>query len=615
MKRYIAAIFFIFQGLLLVAGDIEISATAPSKVGVGQSFHLRYTIKNHDARPSLPDLGNFRIVGGPATSTSQSVQIINNNVTRETTTTYTYTLQAQSTGNFTIPAASIVANGQTYRSNSVSIEVVEEAIADQAPSQRSTHPGFQHQQRQPQQRQQTPQQITDEDLFIRVHLNKSELYRGEGLRATIMLYTRIDIIGFEEFVPPAYNGFWSEDIQIPHRIDLQREVIDGQVYNVGVIKKNILFPRHSGELVIEPAILTCKIRQHVRGGQSLIDQFFGHYETMSKTVRSPEIRINVKDLPRNHGPEFRGAVGNYSFSAALSRDTIIVNEATDLKLTIEGNGNLRMLDHPGIIFPDEFETYDPQIINNFTARDNGVSGSKRWDFTIIPRYPGIYDLGRLKFEYFDLASEQFRTIKSDPIIIAVRQDEHDKDFAGTVFNYNRRSIDYIGDKDIRFIKIGNLNLKNVSKPLISSWKLGLMYLGALIFFAGFVVTKRKKIKENSNLALIKNKRANKISRKRMKKAAGFMKKNAKSDFYKEVITALWGYISDKLNIEIADLKREKAVAKLSEHGVEESDIEKLLDVIDKCEYAHFAPTSEETEISNIYLEAVSIIKTLEQKLR
>lgn len=606
------------MSVILIADNVEFSAAAPTRVGMGQNFHLQYSL-NQQANVQLPELRDFRVVGGPSVGTSTSVNIINNNVTRTTTYTYTYTLQATKTGSLTIPAASVNIGGKEYNSNAVSIEVSEEPVSTRSQGRQRHHDPWGGsaqggQQHQPQQAE--PQEITASDLYLRVHVNKTSPYRGEHIIATIKLYTRVDIAGFQDFTIPAFNSFWAEEIETPSRINMQQEVINGVAYNVGVIRKNVLFPRHSGEVAIEPSVLVCQVRQVVRGGgRSLIDQFFGQHQIITKTISSPEVKINVRELPTNHSPHFKGAVGNYNLSTNLSRDTLLMNEAVNLTVQISGTGNIRMLPQPEIVFPEEFEVYEPEVNNRINTGDNGVTGHRTWDFTIIPRYPGIYDLGQIQFEFFNPGTGRFQTLTSDPIVIAVRRDEHDKDFGKTVFNYNQQSIDYIGKNDIRFIRIGNLNLSKIKQPLVTSFEYKFLYIISSVIFIGFVITKRKQIKERANLALVRNKRANKVSRKRLKLAKKYMQNNNKQEFYKEVINALWGYLGDKLGIDVSDLKRERIIEELKSKNIEELISNKLLNIIDKCEYAHFAPVTEETEMETIYKESIEIIKVLENKLK
>ena len=615
MKKILILFVFIISALLSVADNVEFSANAPARVGLNQNFHLQYTT-NQQGSISLGNISGFKIVGGPSISTSQNIQIINNQYSQKTTYTYTYTLQASQKGNFTIPPATITIDGKTHRSNQVVIEVTDQAVA-QNRRQQAHDPWanffgdpYANQQQTP-----SPQEITADDLYVRIHVDKSNLYRGEHLIASVKLYSKVDIIGFEEMNFPPLNGFWVEEMESPQRINLQREVINGQAYNVGLLKQYVLFPRHSGEIKIEACELKCQVRQAVRGGRSLMDQFFGQYQTITKAIKSPEVTINVKNLPSNNSADFKGAVGSYSISAKLSRDTLIVNEALSLTLTVKGNGNLRMVEQATINFPKEFEVYEPQTINNFSANTGGVSGSKTWDYTIIPRYPGIFELGQIKFEFFDTQSKQFKSVLTENIIIAVRKDAQDQDFGKTVYNYNQRSIDYIGDNDIRFIKTSDLNLKQSSNLLITEFKYKVLYIASLLLFLSFIVVKRKQIKENSNLALIKNKRANKISRKRLKLAKKHMIHNQKSEFYKEIINALWGYLSDKLSIEIAELNRDIVATNLSSKQIDSLLTDRLFVLIDNCEYAHFAPSAERTNMEAVYNEAIEIINLLEQKLK
>ena len=611
MRKIIITILIFLINLTVFADGIKFTANSAPKAGIGQNFQVQFTI---NAKPNDITLGNYdglKLVNGPSTSTSQNISIVNGNYTQENRYTYTYIFQASQTGIYTIGGASASVDGKTYTSNSVNVEIQQSAVQSGGNRRRSSNydpwANFNDNAASSQ-----PKEIAGEDLFVRVFVDKTNLYKGESLIATVKIYTKVDLVGFEDLKLPSFDDFYAEEIETPGRINLVRENYNNQVYNAGLIKKYILYPRVSGELTIEPCIIDCQVRQPAQSGG--IMGFFGYYETASKSLRSPEIKITVKQLPQSP-TSFSGAVGRFNFKLEQSEDTVLVNNAITIKINISGSGNFNMIETPKITWPKEFEIYEPVASQNTKVDASGLNGTKTWEYTIIPRYPGIFKLGEIDFTYFDTGTKQYKTLSSPSINIAVKKDKDDTDFGETSYNYAQKSIDYIGEDDIRFINFKSLNLsKNYIPIALSPFYIWYFILPFLLFVL-IVLILRKKIRENANIAKVKQRKAGKISRKRLKKARKYMRLNQKEAFYKEIIAALWGYSSDKLSISISELTKDRIEEILLEKGIENYTIIKLLEVIDKCEFAHFAPTNAETELTYIYKEAVEIIEDLEQKIK
>ncbi|MDD2634282.1 MAG: BatD family protein [Bacteroidales bacterium] len=611
MRKIIITILIFLINLTVFADGIKFTATSTPKAGIGQNFRVQFTI---NSKPSDITLGNYdglKLINGPSISTSQNISIVNGNYTQENKYTYTYIFQASQTGLYTISGASAVVEGKSYTSNSVNVEIQQAAVQSSNNRRRSRNydpwANFNDNTATSQ-----PKEITGDDLFVRVFVDKTSMYKGESLIATVKIYTKVDLAGFEDLKLPSFDDFYAEEIETPDRINLVRENYNNQVYNVGLIKKYILYPRVSGELTIEPCLIDCQVRQPAQSGNLM--GFFGYYETVSKSLRSPELKITVKQLPQPPA-SFSGAVGRFNFKLEQSEDTVLVNDAITIKTSISGSGNFNMIETPKIKWPKEFEIYEPVASQNTKVDASGLNGSKTWEYTIIPRYPGIFKLGEISFTYFDTGSKQYKTLNSPSINIAVKKDKDDTDFGETSYNYAQKNIDYIGEDDIRFINFKSLNLSKNYIPIVLSPFYVWYFILPLLLFVLIVLLLRKKIRENANIAKVKQRKAGKISQKRLKKARKYMRQNQKEAFYKEIIAALWGYSSDKLSLSISELTKDKIEIILKEKGVENYTIEKLLTVLDKCEFAHFAPTSAETELTYIYKEAVEIIETLEQKIK
>ncbi|HXK82682.1 MAG TPA: BatD family protein [Bacteroidales bacterium] len=609
-KVLLFAIINFFFSILVFADGVEFSASAPNTVEVGERFYLTYT-SNSRAKISLPQFTDFSLVGGPSTSSSSSIQIINGQTTQSTSFTYSYVLQAKAEGTFTIPAATASINGKSYSCNTVTINVVKQGSKPSQPQQSSGRDPWGRQDPYSQQQQ---QQVTGEDIFIRMHVDRTNIYQGEPIVATLKIYTRLDLMGFEDFVLPDYKGFWVQEFEMPEQISLQRETVNGVPYNTAVLKKDLLYPQYSGTLEIKPAEVVCMVRQRVSGGNSPWDAFFGYYENKSVSVKSSTVNINVKALPDNAPGYFSGAVGNFSLKTEVSDDSVQTNDAITIKLIVSGTGNIKLIDPPGIKFPKEFEVYDPEIKLNVNTAAGGNSGSKTFEYTLIPRYPGNFNIGNIRFAYFDPAAGRYKTLQSESISVFVKRGLND-DEGNVSSSYSKENIDYIGEEDIQFIKLKPFKLKKERNYLMGSPLFILLLSVPLLLFGVVILVLRKRIKESANIAKMRNKKANKTSMKRLKHAREFMNNNKREEFYKEVMTALWGYLGDKLDIAVADISKDNVSEKLNERGISDNYTQEFLNIIELCEYAHFAPATEETRMQNVYNEAVKIINQLEQQLK
>ncbi|PLX06395.1 MAG: hypothetical protein C0596_18185 [Marinilabiliales bacterium] len=616
MKKILLISLVLISSIFAIADNVKFTARSTSKAGVGQNFQVQYTLNEKPSEIQLGDYSGLKLINGPSISTSSNVQIINGQYSQENTYTYTYIFQASKTGTYTIEGATAKIGSKSYTSNSVNVEIQQDPVQTNngINNRRNNYDpwaDFYNMMGYDNNANAQPKEITNEDLFVRVFVDKTNLFKGEHLIATVKIYSKVDLVGFEDIKLPQFDDFYVEEIETPDRINLVRENYNNDVYNVGLVKKYILYPRISGDLTIESCQIDCQIRQPIQSNGYM--SVFGYYETISKSIKSPEIGIKVNQLPQS--PEsFTGAVGKFSMSVNMSEDTVLVNDAVSIKVSISGNGNFNMIETHSISWPKEFEVYEPVAEQNVKTDASGLNGTKTWEYTIIPRYPGIFKLGKFSFTYFDTNSKQYKTVNSDNISIAVKKDANDTDF-GETYNYTQKNLDYISEDDIRFVNYDDLNLKQNYIPLPKKGFFIWMFVLPTLIFIVLVVILRKKIRENANLALVKQRKAGKTSQKRLKKARKFMKQNSKTEFYKEIISALWGYCGYKLEIPVAELTKDNIKDIMISKNVKEDLINNLLEIIDKCEFAHFAPSVAEYELNNIYMEATEIIESLEQTIK
>ncbi len=582
-----------------VSAQITFKASSNKVVEIGENFRLNFTVNANGSNFKPPSsFAGFRVLAGPSTSTSSSYQWINGKASQSISNTYSYILQATREGKFTIPTAKITVDGKEYTSNSLTIEVVKGSANTDIATEKDA--------------QQNTGNIKDR-IFVRIALNKTKVYLGEQIIATIKIYTKVGLRAFNDFKFPAYTGFWSQDIETPSQISLQRENIKGTIYNVGVLRKTILFPQRSGKIKIDPFELDCIVQQKAGKRRNFFGELVDVYKDVEVQLVSNPRTVTVMPLPVGKPASFSGAVGtDFKLSANIDRNKIKNNESLTLKVKISGNGNLKLIDKINIDFPQTFEVYDPKIKENISNTAAGARGTKTFEYLLIPREQGDYVIPAIKFSYFDVNSKSYKTLSVKDIPVKVEKGDA-VDLSSTSISVSKEDIRTLG-ADIRFIKQNKFELKPIDKTFFGSLSFYLYYLISLFLFIVFVFFMRNKIKQNANAVLMRNKRANKISKKRLKMAAAYMKQNNKEEFYNEIIHALWGYLSDKLNIPVSELSRETVKETLQKHKVQEETISNFLKVIDDCEFAKYAPAGESSSLKEDYQRASEIINKFEEIL-
>ena len=588
------------------ADNVRFIMSAPNVVSAGEQFRLSFTLNESGSDLQLPDLSNFEVLMGPSTTQSSSIQIINGKTTQELSFSYIFILRAKEEGTFTIQPASVKAGGKVYQSNELKIQVVKGQVPQQGSS--ST------QQQQSESQGSLSSEITKDELFVRTELDKHSVYKGEQVIATVKIYVSptVPITGFEDVKLPSFEGFWTQDIEIPGQINFTREVHDGKIYQVGTLKKTLLFPQQTGKIRIDPFEITTTIRQQIKRQRSFFDDFFDNYRTVSARITSDPVTVTVRDLPAAPGG-FYGGVGNMSFSAKPDKLETRSNEAVSFRISITGSGNLRLIEAPKVDFPADFEAYDPKEADNFNVTASGMSGTKTFEYLFIPRYAGDFSIPPVTFASFNPSTGQYAVQSSPEYKIHVEKGDDSQNTTVTSA-YSKEDVKYIG-KDIRYIKQNEYKLRNKAALFFGSSFYWMINLGSLFIFLLVAVIYRKKLRENANLQLVRTKKANKVARKRLREASHFMKQNKAEEFYESVLRAYWGYLSDKLNIPVADLNREKASDTLIKRGVEQDVIADFVSLLDTCEFARYAPSAAGGTPVELYGKAVALMGKLEKQIR
>lgn len=592
---------FIGVALHLNAQDVEFSATAPRVVEMGEQFRVSYALNAKGKDFKEPAFENFRVLSGPNVSSSSSVQIINGQMSQSVSYTYTFIVMAASEGTFTIPGASVNVKGKSYQSNSLTVEVVKGSQQAQSAGDATNN------------NVNKPQSAKGK-VFVTVEVNKKNLYQGENLVAEIKVYTQLDLAGFDEVKFPPFTGFWSQDMETPQQIQLHRENVNGQIYNVGLIKKVLLFPQRSGEIEIDPFELTVVTQERLRSNNPFDDFFGGNYRRVPvKTVSKP-VAIQVKPLPANKPDNYSGAVGTYQMNASLDKQQVKANEAINLKVKISGTGNLKLIKPVKVDFPPDLDVYDPKTSLNSKVTAQGEAGSVAFNYLFIPRFAGTYRIAPITFSYFDSNTKSYKTLTSQEFQIKVERGSGDEEMtSGVVQTLSKEDVKFIG-KDIRFLKT-DTSLHKKETLWFGSLKFYLVYGISLLLFLFIILVRMTQIKQNANQAKVKNRKANRISQKRLKVAAKYMKQNNTEKFYDEVLRATWGYLSDKLAIPVSGLSKDNVTEILNQHQVDEENQSNLMDLLNSCEFARYAPSSVSGGMEEVYKKAGNLISKLDQKIK
>ena len=595
----------------------------PGVVSTDETFRIVFTADDKMSDFEWPGTDDFDVVWGPQKGTMSSTSIVNGKRTSTHQETVTYLLQPRQTGTFTLPAATATVGKETVTSSTLKVEVVAAGAQAQGSSGNSNQGSGQGQQGQTSPSNQGSSgnndpsvtgTVSNQDLFLRLTLNKSSVVKGEPVTATLKIYTRADITAFEDIKFPTFNGFWSKETVTVNNLEFNRENVNGTIYNSALLRQWVLIPQQTGTLSIDPAEMVCQVRVRTSSGSplSIFDDFFDQYQTIRKRISTPTLQVRVSDLPAGAPAAFAGGVGDFKISAKLSKEGIRSNEAASLIVTITGNGNLSMLEAPKVSFPPDFEVYDLKSTDKTSA--SGTSGSKVFEYPFIPRSHGDFVIPSIEYCYYDNAHGKYVTTSTGDIPVTVEKGDEIAGGGVAVAGTNRQGVRSLSD-DIRYIALGDGNLKKkgaffAGSPLFFI----LLALLALAIFVISLLLDRSEARR-ADVAGTKNRRANKMARLRLKSAENYLRQNLGGAYYEELHKALLGYVSDKLMIPVADLSKETIGETLRERGVRDETVTAFDALLDRCEFARYAPESAQTQMENEYNEAVAVISAIEGQLK
>ena len=595
---------------LAASAQTSIKVQAPNLVGVNEQFNVTFIISGDNAPSDFQwePGSDFQLVWGPQKGTSTSVSIINGQRTRTSQTSYTYILLPKNTGRFQLAAAEATVKGEKYTSSRPTVEVV----TDGAAAQQGQGGGSQARQGQQQGGSAQTGTVSADDMFMRLTFSKRDVMVGETVTATLKLYQRVNIAGFEDAKVPTFNGFWSQEVQAPSQIEFHRENVGDKIYNAAVLRSWNLVPQKSGDITVEGAELVCLVNVRTQRAPtgSIFDDFFqDDYQTIRKRVTTQPVTLRVSALPAGAPASFGGGVGSFKMSAALTRDSLLTHDAASLRITVTGTGNTSLLEAPKVSFPPDFEVYD--------VKTSDISGGKVFEYPFIPRSHGDFTVGPVEYSYFDLASRKYVTLHSQamPIRVGKGADTGGGTAGGQLVQSSRgKDVRDLGS-DIRFISTKPGSLVSVGHFFTGSlafWITTIMLLvlafNAWLFLRGLAARRADVVGSN-------NRGATKMARKRLAQAGSFLQGNLYTAFYEELHRALLGFVSDKLNLDAADLSKENISARLVENGVAEGLAADFTGLLDACEFARYAPDAGHDAMNTHYEKAVSVISAIDDSMK
>lgn len=595
MKRNILTLILLITATATaIADNISFTASAPRSVVVGQQFRLTYQVNSANvSEPNIPNIDNIRVLAGPYSSTQQSYQNINGKVSSSVQITFTYILVIDKEGEYNIPGSTITVEGNRVTSNSVKINVLPgngNSARNQQQQYISNHLQGGNQQR-----------ANSEDLFVLATLNKTRVYEQEAVLLTYKIYSDVGLRNLDNPMPEL-NGVIAQEIELPEERQFTTERYRDRNYNTLVWRQFVLFPQNDGTIEIPSLNYEATVA---------VNNHWHSYMEVKREISSNPLTLQVEKLPEGKPASFSNGVGNFTISSEINKSEFKTNEEFTLKIKVSGNGNMKLIKDPEIVFPDEFEVFDPVISNNFTLRSNGYSGEKVYEYVITPRSSGSFTIPAARFTYFNISTGSYTTIESESYSIEVAKGRESAAVAGT---YIAREQSKELATDIRHIKSGN-NTTSGNNIFFASKVYTLLYILPLLLFVLFILLQRRRMAVNANTVLVRGKNASRVAVKRLKTAKKLMKENNAAGFYDEILRGLWGYMSDKLNIPVAELSKENISAVLGEKRVDEAIIASLHNTLNECEFARYAPGDPAATMDKIYTQAIEVISKMDNSIK
>lgn len=581
LKFYIL-LFISFCTLTIVAQEAKLTAkVSKNKLGVNQRLRIEFAINKQGAdnfKP--PSFKNFRIIGGPSQSVSQSW--INGKVSFSQS--YTYIIQPKRKGELTITSASIEIGGQKIKSEPKKIIVLAAVDIPKDPKD--------------------PNYIADQNIHLVAEISKSNPYIGEGVYLEHRLYISQNI-GIQDFTvtqAPQYSGFWNQDIKVVRVNGAKTGKYNGEDYRYVVLKKALLIPTKSGKLSIDPMKMDIIVSVPTGRGD-----FFGNAITRNirKEFSSAKKIIIAKEFPIDGKPaDFGGAVGDFTFDVSLSKNLLKANETSQIKVEVKGKGNLKLFELPSIKTPTELEIYQPERKEKVRVNTTGIQGSVSDLYTVVPQFKGKYKIPNTSFSYFNPKERKYHTINTEDLFVDVLEGKE------LVTNSIQKQVVKSTGKNFRYIQTKSNFLPVESSDFFKSNLFYILLLLPLIAIPIGIFIAKKNEERSNDIIGNKQRKAERLAKKYLSEAQKQLGK--KEAFYEALERALHNYLKAKLGIETADISKEKITQILEEKQVDNTSINKFIDVLKNSDFARYTPFTA-TQMKEEFERAKQVIVELDKQ--
>ena len=606
-KKITVTMAMLFASIAAMADEkTAFETNAPMIVSVGEAFRVEFALNATPDKESFsaPDFDDFDVLAGPATSRGSSMQIINGKVSKSVSYTITYVLLPQKSGTFTIGAATIEVGGKRYSTSPTHIEVKEGGQQQQAAAGNRDDRSLESQ---------AQGQISKDDLLLRLNLSRTTVFKGEPIRAALKLYNRVSLADYSVQKMPSFNGFWTQQLEADNAP--RRETYNGKIYEVYTLIEYLLYPQQSGTLTIDPVDLTAVVQVIVQNNDNF-DPFFGggrEIYNVRRELHTPRMTVNVKDFPAGAPASFTGAVGRFTMDASPAAVSIAANSASTFTVRITGAGNLAFIQAPTLALPSSFEQYQVKTTESFKSTGSGTTGYRQFEYPFIARAEGDYTIQPVEFSYFDPERGSYETLVSKPYAFEITPDANGGSSPQIVTSPSKEDVRMLGN-DIRFIKLGSPSLQAYEEPAIFSRTYFMAAIGIFALAVAAFGFFSKRIRDSRNAVSVRGKRANKVAVQRFRAAEKHMKHDDRHAFYEEMLKALWGYMSDKFNIPVANLTKEYVREELVKRGISHEDAQRFTSIISQCDEAQYAPAAS-TRMNDVYAEGINIISLIETTIK
>lgn len=567
-------------------------------VAIGQNFYIQIEVSDMNEQPKAPEsVPGAKILYFARTGSSSSFTSVNGRTTQSSSVTYTLTLRAEKEGNFSFGPVSV----GDHKSNTVSY-VIGKPAPD--PAMQSGQGQSQGNRRDPNADPSKPQFIGkgDGNLFLVANVSKTTAYEQEALVYTVKLYSSYSAVKFIGATSaPKFEGFVIEESKdISNQLTF--ETYKGKEYATAIIARYIIFPQMEGDLKVIGNTYTVSVDE----AEYYHDAFFGRMAVsrpLQLNVTPNDLSVKVKPLPQPQPADFSGGVGQFSFSASMPQGNLTSNHAASVKYTVTGTGNLKYINLPDLnaLYPSEIEVFSPETDVQAHVGSTNVSGSVRFDYSIMPLEAGRFTIPAVTLCWFNPATGKYERATANGTTVDVARgkgSDKSQSLLGVAFDSKLMPV------------VAPLSKKHI--PAVYTFPYWLWYIIPTLLFLFILVYYRKRLGELQDMTALRSKKAGSVARKRLRKAAAAMKADKPDLFYEEILKAVWGYLGDKLKMPTSELSRSNVSGELEKVAVEAEVIGRVIDIIDECEFARYSPVDKSEGMKPLYDKTAAVIGDIDK---